>query len=577
MLITFVNYSVDSINVWASLLSDISKILAAFVLGYLFRFQLSRLLKKGVAVPLASAGAVPGGFIESFKLTQSLNWNFFMCIITVLFLVEYITSIAFIGLKADFVPVQGSDDTVLHLGSFNARLPYDILGDPVNLRTISKFERLVSEGVTDGPELRQAAGDDAVVQDFMAAIDNIARGSSVFLNEGPSLEDDPSLILIGNADKRGFTNSFVLYSENSFLKSINRTIPLFCSSNDGIEIQEERGQEEDSYGTFATTSFVPGCIYGGPRQTGIYGYDGDNDQVEVTGYVQATADADDVDENIGVYLSSETVDDARSTFNFPISGFPFTRDRVHPRDGRDVLEIKGVRFEDFDIPFQRVVMASGTIQAATTFKKDYFFVAQVKEGHCPPDPSVRENSECIAVLRVEGNVPEREGGESNFIDFNPQWGTELAALTATLTSIELLWFRNLSMQDQLLAAIAGVYGRNAAFTINSRRQRTLALNAIPAALFGTSTLRMAPSIDIVESATINGLFIFFIMIPIFISLIAGFVVMMKYQDLLEIPEDGLEVYQLGHPSVKESSMILAGDVLKLSSEGHETEDTNDSG
>jgi hypothetical protein len=269
MLFVLEGVNPTTFNLVSSLLMEVVQLAAAFVLSEFFRYRLSVYLRKGNTVPVEGLGRLPGDLIGSFHVANQMKWARPALMIFFLFASDYASAIAFSGLDFDFVTKEGPDATVLSLHQRNNAFPYDAIGDPVNLRTISKLEVLIKSGsqLDSRSETSALVRQEIVVSSFLSAADAIARGESVFLSESELVKNDPAYLIFGETSVGWFnsTDSTVLFANNSYLTAIDQFIPLDCAE-ESLKIAEQRGE----WGDFAVNATVPNCTFTAPRSSGIY-------------------------------------------------------------------------------------------------------------------------------------------------------------------------------------------------------------------------------------------------------------------------------------------------------------------
>ena len=498
--------------------------------------MLSQYLRRGKTIPAAALGRLPGGLIDSFHVANAMEWAPPAVFILVLFASDYATTIAFAGLGFETTVRRGSEAPVLSLERRNNAFPYDAIGDPAMDKTMSKLEVLLGrsgDNRIDQDTLFELDRQQNLVESFLGTADAIARGESVFLAQNELVKRDPVLLALGRSTNlSGFTDtdSVVLFEQDSYLTSVNLTVPLDCFVTEGdkepfmLEINEERGNRLD----FQTTSKVPNCNFKSPRASGFHSEEQVN-RAEITGYVSS--------KSAWIYMKDNPSNEASNQFYFPPSGFPLARDRVGDfRHGRVVLGIGGVVFGNINIPFQFTTVASGSSIRAQELKQ-YTLVSQIDRTECPTDPSQAVDTICAAVTSLECRIFPTEYGF-----MRPYWTSET---WCSLRQVEVLWGRNFDVDSQLIAAIAGVHSRNAGWANTRRRKQSLTLHSVPAALFMLGSIEFRASNEEVTSTSIDSIFIIFMCLPVGICVIAGLVFLLGVKHLVAIPDDGCKMIQLG--------------------------------
>ena len=546
-------YSQTTFNLWASVLAEILQLSTAYVLSELFRWMLSKTLRRGRTIPVEAMGRLPGGLIDSFHVAKAMKWAPPSVFIVVLFASDYATTIAFAGLGFETTSQRGPEEPVLSLQMRNNAIPYEAIGDPVTPRTISKLDLLLGQTVnpktaprvqmlagesgnnfTDKFMLGELAKEQSVVSSFLGAVDAIARGESVFLDQNDLLQRDPASFVLGQStDVEGLngTESVVLFARApSFLTAVNLSIPLECDgfnhSTDKfmLEIMEERGNRLD----FKAISKIPNCNVLSPRSSGIFDKE-HVDLVKITSYASSQL--------ASLYMQASPNETILSNkkFAFPVNGLPLARDRtVDFRKGREVFGFGGVKFGKLDIPLGYTTVASGLMVQG--FTRQYKLVSQIDPTDCPKDPSQTVNSTCLAVTSLECDLFSTEE-EQPFPTSTTKY--------CELVEVELLWGTNFEVDSQLIAAIAGVHGRNAGWANSRQQKQTLTLHSVQAALFMLGSIESSASNEAVQSTSIDAVFIAFMCLPVGMCLIAGLVFLLGMKQIVQIPDDGCKMMQMG--------------------------------
>eukprot|EP00522_Entomoneis_paludosa_P001649 CAMPEP_0172473628 /NCGR_PEP_ID=MMETSP1065-20121228/68952_1 /TAXON_ID=265537 /ORGANISM="Amphiprora paludosa, Strain CCMP125" /LENGTH=1502 /DNA_ID=CAMNT_0013231803 /DNA_START=390 /DNA_END=4899 /DNA_ORIENTATION=- len=599
-------------NVVASLLAEVLMLCAAHALSLFFKYRLSLFLRRGNPVSVAGLGRLPSGLLEALEVGHDLQWIGPCLFLLLLFLFDYSTTIAFAGLGFTTVPQRGSSATVLNLQSTNTQFPYEVLGDAANDRTLPQLEVLLassgnkalsneelwaelqqqedtispfvaaadalargesvflesssSSGVLERhlndrtlPQLEvllASSGNNAVsnqelwtelqqqedtVSPFVAAADALARGESVFLESSTS--GVPGVSPFGSENDNLFGSGATLLSSSHYdipLVALNQTLPLECNVEQPWRAMTQiRGVDLD----FTLESVVPQCSYTSLRASGLYLEEHERvERMEITSYVSATS-------SVALYLQGQPTPlyGHNQPFILPANGHPLARDRLNVRDGRSVFGLGGVQLDQgVDLPLGRTALASGPL--LPDGRREYHVAAQVLT--CPPDPSRHndksDDTTCLSIITLHCDVLNT--------DKNVVPG-ELQDASCTLEQVQVVWGRGFVVNRPLLAAVAGVYGRNAAWATLSRQKRTLALHAIPAARFTLSTVEMRDSIEYVKSTSIDWIFIFFMSIPVGLCLGTGLWYVYGQRWILPIPDTGWAMLVLGAETARMGKVV----------------------
>lgn len=527
-------------NFVASALADLANILLATVLGAFYVIRLTKWIKANDGkntLPVNVVGQVPSDLTSALTIVMGSGWAFPCVLVLGLFLAEYTSSIAFIGLDFVVLDRPGENATVLNLAKRNGAFPYQLVGDPVSSGTVSKLDLLLDQAGNhaDTTELMRLANEEAVVSSFLGAVDVIAQGNSPFTNQSNIFEMYPTLLRLGHSRRADTSNfpsdtTFIYSNDSSPLISIPLAIPLECE-DEPMRIQEAWGQ--DSSLNLFTTSLVPNCAFRSRRASGIYGED-QLPHADITAYVAT-------DHNISLYLRGLEHHELRNDFDFPIDGAQLARDRVDFRNGRPVDDIGGLKIGNQVLPFDSAFLASGgpypTDGSFAT--KFYAVLGRVEANSCPEDPNGSPESECIAIITLGCVEFSEDRGEIDYY-------TEIKR--CNIQYAELVWGTSLAIDEQLLVAAAGIYSRQMKSAETSRQKTTLAIHALPAAMFSLASLEAIPRIDSVKSATVNGIFVVFLAYPFVVCLIISILVLYSLEGNVSekmVPQDGWGLMKLG--------------------------------
>ena len=524
-------------------------------MSQLYAVLISRYLRNGNKVNLQSMGRVPSDFLEATTVAQQTRYAWPAVLIAILFFSDYFTAIAFAGLDFTYVDSIGKPETVLNLHQQNPHFVYSVLGEPAeNPKTHSKFEAILQGNIDPSTvlddEMNYLAETETIVHSFMSAADSLARGDSPFLVRSQSIQDNPAFMTIGHQtsepnslpeDLKDLDATFV-YAKDSFLAAIDKAIPLECA-DEPLKFTQQIG------GDLSIEGAVPNCRYSAARESGLFGVP---EQAMVTAYAHFDADS------VALHSSARPTRALTDSFSVPPNGRRLARDHVDVREGRLVYGFSGVTVgSSLRLNFGLAAMASGRAVQPTTkqlqsipnsisdfFKREYAMTAQVL--NCPSDPSGNTDStSCFAVVNMECN----DFGLLNQV--NDWASTVFESTQCQLKQVEIVWTRNVVINNAVLASLSGVYGRNLKWTTTSvQKKRLLAIFALPSAIFALASLDMMESVEPKKSTTIDIVFILFMILPVVVCFVASIISLVERKRIVPIPDDGQKMFVLGKQFAK---------------------------
>ena len=151
--------------------------------------DLFEILTKRTYYSHSSHSRLPAGFLDALEVSHAMQWAPPAIFLTTLFLSDYSTTIAFVGMDFETSSTPGPPQPILQLHQRNRQIPYQALGDPALPRTRSKLEGILLmedsiKGNTDTSDTEQwihLARQESMVFSFLLAADAMARGESPFL------------------------------------------------------------------------------------------------------------------------------------------------------------------------------------------------------------------------------------------------------------------------------------------------------------------------------------------------------------------------------------------------------------
>lgn len=446
--------------------------------------------------------------------------------------------------------MEGPSDTVVSLTERNSDIPFEAAGDPVNERTaasLAEFEALLRGELAWTPELTEKLSrNERLVASFIAAVDAIARGESPLLSTNTSQSNDfESSTDLGLFDYAGVDVYYLEAIKGSVLTGIDLAIPLTCKSMEMRPVDQLQGKGEDR---IYTTARIPDCVFSSKRESGIF-YDDDATgstqlRAEITAYLRAFSSRPDAtQQGISLLIGNESF----TVLSIPAKVRDLARDRDDWKFGRTISGIRAIQFGTTEITVGRVVLASGgeglvelslndTVADRTT---EYVLVGEI-DGDCPPFPagSAGQGSECLSVTTLRCfTFP--EDYLSKRVDSIPE------VTDCNVNRVEIIWGNNFEVDEQLVAAVAGVYGRNKKNARSDRQELLLALNSVPAALFTLGSMDMRTSKMQTVSPSINEVYISFMLLPIIVALASFFIAYKMREECLPIPENCWHLMVLG--------------------------------
>lgn len=509
-----------------------------FVFSYVYVLIMSWQVKSGKPIPVKVLGFIPTNFSDAIRLARVLKWSMPALVIVLLFLVTgFAHSIADLGLEFVTVEREGPYDTVLNLEKTNPLRLIHTSGDPLNAFTWPA-PKSAYEGDFDLASVQHKW-----ISSFMEAVDQIARGGSPFV-----LEDKPAN---NYAIWGGFNETkFFVNPDNRPLSQIDLEIPLKCTSSEMVPIDllipaALPDQQED----VETTALVPICTFSSPRSSGIYGGSRHTASVfEVASPVYYNE----------VFLTRQSGSKFQD-FEMTPEMKKLAVYREDWRTGRVVQGlIDGLQIGTLDISLGTVVLATGpedtpvvTIDGSCTLWDRYSVYALVGEviGQCPPRPSgiPETDNSCFAIITLRCQTfPEDFENPALAAVLNQNGVIVSSNSDCTLSQSYIVWGEGFEQPDpDMIAVIAGMYGRVRPSQWNGNAEGNFMRNAILAALFAVSSLENRPITVEEVSPSINAVYIIFMLLPFFIVVGMVIAAAANCRSRLSIPLNPWELMVVG--------------------------------
>jgi hypothetical protein len=535
-MLTRLTFNIDPrlFNVVADLCGWAMGLLLAKFIVYTYITFLSLHVRKGHPIPLECLGREPQSVLSILQLMWKAGTSSAIICLIVLFLVAEFSHIAS---DADMKFVtnheRGDSAPVLALQLRNPALPLEFSGDPWNFRTaVVTYEEK-----------------DYIANAFMAAADGIAKGESPFA-VGPAGADVKKATMAG-------VQTFGLTSNGEAIAAIDLNIPLVC--NGMAEIKQSLSPFEGEI-VLNNTASVPDCEFSSPRQNGIF--DEVPSRVEIVGYARTKNYLPAIPDDPVSLIMTDGNATTRS-FTVPRSERALARDRVPWTKGRRFTGFKGIVYGSERIDLGTVVIASGgegpaqpLLDEFDNFKgwirtTEYMFIGEIV-GNCPVKPTypgqpipasahaADPEEKCLAILTAECDTfPEDYIAVAIGLNFVSE------SSNCTLTTVEFVWGRNFALDSQLVAAVAGVYGRNKLSAKRPQQILNLGANSIPTALFTLASLEQLPSNSEKVQPEVGAVFFIFLLLVPLMACAVCFLVVKLAPVTLPIPHNGWEMLVLG--------------------------------
>ena len=224
------------------------------------------------------------------------------------------------------------------------------------------------------------------------------------------------------------------------------------------------------------------------------------------------------------------------------------RDRIDWKQGRRVSGVDGVQIGNKTIGFSTVILATGGeyntgAQSLTEEAnlKSYRLFATLIDG-CPERPSrypVTPDMACFATAILKCPTFQEDDDLPSDLYFVSSVSSE-----CEFKSIQFIWGKNFVMDDDLLAAIAGVYG----MVRPSEMGEVVGdfnLHGALAGLFILGSLDGRPSVKTVVRAEVNILYVISMLVPFVLAVGCFIIALMLCQNKLTIPGSTWEFLVFG--------------------------------
>ena len=479
-------------------------------------------------IPIQHVGVVPADVVHAATMVPAMGWTLPALFgVLLLGIVDFSHTIAMLGF--DFIDevVPGEMDTILRISSTerNQQRSYISAGDPSQQRTEGQSLALMEGEFLAFREQLQLG------ESFFGAITAIARSASPFTQVAPR----PERTMLPFGEYR-YPTTYL--PDDSPLVSIDAEIPLVCQSDTFSIVRESipGGILDDPLYNDAA---VPNCTFSGIRRTGVF-RDADSSQDQRIEIVEKMISLPRISGVVGEEVQLKKGNDLFHSFSLTHEQRKLARDRDNWRKGRTLDNVlDGIQIGNTTIiSIGTIVYSSGTsTEDGTT---EYSLFSEIV-GACPNRPSGLETSDthCLAVIRVEcDSFP--EDTETFYHELYAPIDAE--EVNCELSDFTLLWGRNFQVDDELLAAVAGIHGQ---VRPPFNELGSFEDSVIPAALYSLATVELAPSIKTVVRAEVDILFAVFLMLPVALGIIIGIVEYRNRQSLLRVPRTPWEIMVVG--------------------------------
>mmetsp|Transcript_11374 Transcript_11374/g.23323 ORF Transcript_11374/g.23323 Transcript_11374/m.23323 type:complete len:925 (-) Transcript_11374:431-3205(-) len=528
---TITRISPTAFNVLSDIFGYITRVLFGVAFATIYPLLLTwqvRYLKK--PVPVNALGSEPGDVFQSASLIRLFAWSLPAIIMSLLLLIaDFSHSLANAGFDAVGNPVAGSTEPVFLISNTtqgrNFARSISTSGDPKIARTTAVNAIFAEEG-----KVNESREQTALRNNFFSATTFIARGSSPFVEE--AIRPWRESLRFGGV----FFNTWWM-PDDSPIAAMNREIPMTCASLDLAEIEEVMFGFSTYDNPIHHTALLPNCTFNGPRSSGIFQ---DVEMVEIVEYarfvgITPALDGPDTGEEILLQRANESF----QIFSLSHSQKKLARDRVDWKQGRivedafDTLEIGNVT-----IGLGRIVLATGS--DAAEGDTEYTFVGQV-QGACPDRPSGLSNKSTQCIVFIQATC---ETFEEDFASrYDKVYAPMSTDSSCELSDVSVVWGRNFAADSNLVSVVAALYGMIR--PDSTQDIQVFFRNSILSALFLLATLDERPSIEIEVQAEVNIVYVFFILLPVVLSLLMIFVARQTKDKLIPIPQSAWDMMVLG--------------------------------
>jgi len=516
--------SARGFNVLSDIFAYTTRVLFGVAFSALCPVFMTWHVKQGKPIPINRLGSVPGDVFQATGSLQFLRWSLASLLVAGIMLVaDFSHSVADVGL--DFVAVKGRgpDQPVLVIApdKRNKGRPIQTAGDPLTIRT---YQQPIMG------DLEEKRSQNSLVLGYIDAATKIGTDASPFITRA----SDAAQVFTHIDRVPDFRVDFM--SDDSALEQMDTRIPLECESVNLIEIEQSTVNDHVFEKPLKTTALVPNCTFASTRPSGIY--DTSPKTIQII-EIAARLTADPIlDASLDIWLRNSS--NKFRVFEATAESRRLARDREDWKKGREFFGIDGVEIGDLSIDFGAVVVATGTSKAPYLGdgQTEYGFVAEITSD-CPRRPSglpTSDDVECFAILTAVCDTFPEDSAKAFHEVYFPQ---PTSTSQCTLNSIWFVWGRNFVADAELVAVVAGMYGIIQPILLE--KYSFVGLGVL-AALFALGTLEGLPSNENFIRPKVNGVYIVFMLLPLFLSIVSVIVVVSfrKRQDL-PIPETPLQL------------------------------------
>lgn len=411
-------------------------------------------------------------------------------------------------------------------------------------------------------------------------MDLIARGGSPFVDEPPTPTGGSAPPVVNQWE--GSAALVVYRSDDTPITSMDLEIPLNCSGPELVEMEQNQivspafifenfAQGYEQYYNRSqnverkTLSRVPDCEFASRRETGIFmGGGGSNRSRRRTASIHEYATLNDNDR---VFLAKDgnalpkQASTANPVFTLTPEWKRLARDREDWRTGRTIDgAFNGVFIGDTTyLPLGRVVLATGPEAVAgpidvpinsdndsdgggVDFSRtnNYGIVGEILGNECPRRPSglpATGAGGCFVVLLAACPTFREDFQSFPLVD------SELGDTDCQINYVSVVWGKGFRADAELVSTMAGIYGRTQ--PASSFAFLEFHFFAPFAAMFATASLSVRPTVVEQVSPRINGVYIFFILLPYSLALTLMLLVWSFRRDCLPVPQTPWELLVLG--------------------------------
>ena len=541
-------------NVLSDIFAYITRFIVGLAIAALYPFMMSMQLKRGYAVPVSSLGNAPGDFFTAAWHTRAMNYSIVALSLIFLFaLADFSHSLADIGLdfkareeKGDILPIL-----TLETEKRNKAIPVQLSGDPLYSRTSASqlsptLDRISANeaGVVE-PAIQQSRSVSALTGSYFNTVILMARGQSPFFDKlDASLFDRTTDDFVGAPR---FDNAF--NRDDLAVASLPLEIALDCSNAELVSVQQYIRGASPFETFFRSDDRLPNCTFTEERQSGIYRESGD-----------VPPSAEILERSIkfvGLPTGDEVllqVNGSEPFLEFEASpeSKRLARDRDNWRNGREFFDVDAILLNggNTTISLGKVVLGTGPDlglgsrivepggeDESFIQRREYGLVAEIL-GDCPERPSglSTNGTVCYAIVTIGCDLFDEDVAPYVHEVYNPLQSTS----KCVFDKLTVVWGRGFVADAELITVMGGIYGAvRPQFYDNT--DGLFAFYGPLAALFALANVEERPSISLGVFPVVNVVYVFFMLVPVVLSLvvIVGTFFTRKY--CLNVPSSSWEL------------------------------------